>query len=272
MKLEIFGDTTPIDWSAMGIKMPFAPMHDLAQLYELTPQYEKNLGMLMTLQPQDIDRTFETRTITAQQGWDLAQRISYRAKNTIAALDECTPDTVCINLGGGYHHAGKYPDAGYAYSLINDIIWAVDYQLARNKTVGIVDLDFHFGGGTIKYYGYKGINNVWIHDRYHPKGILHQHQYSYAGNPEEKLTVPDMNLPLCQFDKILLNIGTDWYKNDALFGQYGNMEGDDLLDIWKQTITRIINRNIPLCITMGGGYGPYGLKLYESLISWLYWL
>lgn len=279
MKLKIFGDTTPINWSAMGIKMPFAPMHELAQLYELTSQPQGDLGMLMTLQPQDIDRTFETRAITVQQGRDLAQRIAYRAKNTVAALDQCTPNAVCINLGGGYHHAGKYPNMGYAYSLINDIIWAVDYQLEQDKTVGIIDLDFHFGGGTWYKYRYNHWDTVNIIDVHHPQGILQKHgdttgRLSRSYFTTETLSTPRV-FPMCiptNVDKIILNIGTDWYKNDTLFGQYGKMDGGEILDAWKLTIKQITSVNTPLAITMGGGYGPHGLKLYESLISWLCWL
>ena len=273
MKLKIFGDTTPIDWTAMGIKMPFAPMHDLAQLYELTPQYEKNLGMLMTLQPQDIDRTFETRTITAQQGWDLAQRISYRAKNTIAALDQCTPNTICINLGGGYHHAGKYPDTGYAYSLINDIIWAVDYQLAQDKNIGVLDLDFHFGGGTFDYY--RNHPQVYVVDQHNIKqGILHQHEIAENSiritNTIEQTVVSSVYIR--RKDKQIINIGTDIWKGDALFGKYTHRDAENVLEFWISAIMQGIEQGIPTAITMGGGYGPYGLKLYESLISWLCWL
>ena len=274
MKLKIFGDTISIDWSAIGIKMPFAPMHELAQLYEL-----ERMSVLCPIDytkvtDKDIQRTFETNCFISENNkYLLLDRINTRVQNTMSALDQATSDTICINLGGGYHHAGQYPETGYAYSLINDIIWAVDYQLAQNKTVGIIDLDFHFGGGTYSYA--QSTPTVAILDVHHFAGVLYKNQ-DPAGRvtltqwetgklgPERVFaTIPDT------VDKIILNIGTDWYKNDTLFGQNGCMEAEDILFAWQQTIMQITANYTPLAITMGGGYGPHGLKLYQSLISWL---
>jgi acetoin utilization deacetylase AcuC-like enzyme len=266
MNTKLFGDTTPINWQELGVRMPFAPMHELAGKYELTQQPHGDLGMLMTLVPEDILRTFETKTITDTQGYHLAQRIAYRAKNTVAALDQATPSTLCINLGGGYHHAGKYPDTGYAYSLINDICWAVDYQLEQNKTIGIIDLDFHFGGGTLEYYQWN--EHVFIYDSFHPKGVLQKHMHL------EKSLVPDAILTVPHVmdytaDKYILNIGTDWFIDDPLFGKYGHMPAADLIKVWQGTIQQIVDHKIPLAITMGGGYGDVGLSLYSELITWI---
>lgn len=264
MLVKLFGDRTPIDWQALGVKLPFAPMHELAKKYELEFPYlgaaipERNNSVV-----QDICRTFEISKLTFPQDIELIQRINHRVQNTITTLDQATPDTICINLGGGYHHGKKYPKDGYAYSLINDIIWAVDRQLEQGKTVGIIDLDFHFGGGTYEYYAENP--HVFIQDQHHPKGVLHKHEgltYAYT----DELTVIPYVQPV---DKIILNLGTDWFHDDPVFGKYGNMLSHDILVVWMETIQQIVDRKIPLCITMGGGYGSDGLSLYEHLIEWL---
>jgi hypothetical protein len=212
MKLKIFGDTTPIDWTAMGIKMPFAPMHELAQLYELEPNHDI-YNQIWQFNLTDINRTFETHLPEEHPAYaykiDLVDRITYRTNNTIAALDQCTPDTICINLGGGYHHAGKYPDTGYAYSLINDIIWAVDYQLAQDKNIGVLDLDFHFGGGTFDYY--RNHPQVYVVDQHNIKqGILHQHEIAENSiritNTIEQTVVSSVYIR--RKDKQIINIAT----------------------------------------------------------------
>lgn len=251
--------------------MPFAPMHELAEKYEkelVSPDFEYRPDLGISICSSYLDRTFELSAWSMMLHTDshkLVNRIQYRTGNTVAALDQATPDTICVNLGGGYHHAGKYPDTGYAYSLINDIIWAVDYQLEQSKAVGIIDLDFHFGGGTYEHYQWN--EHVQLYDQHHPKGELQKHMaWSYFGNRQTKLAL----FPVWDnMDKILLNIGTDWYKNDALFGRYGRMEADDLLNVWKATISQITQKNIPLAITMGGGYGPDVISLYDDLIQWL---
>lgn len=251
--------------------MPFSPMHELAKKYKLEPPMKP--FELVDFQYYHIEHTLEIQYISANQAQLLAERVMYRMRNTMAALDKSTQDTVCINLGGGMHHAEKYPNTGYAYSLINDICWAVDYQLEQNKTVGIIDLDFHFGGGTYEYYFPN--KEVGLLDIYHPKGILYQHEYMTQRMTRHqwetaRLATPDIFAVIPEtVDKILLNLGTDWYNNDALFGQYGNMEADDLLNVWKETVRQITVPKIPLAITCGGGYGDEGLALYERLIDWL---
>lgn len=277
MKVKLFGDPNPINWEYLGVNMPFAPMHKLAKKYEdrLCNDPYSYIAYYKNPTDKNFKQTFQLSSEKCLVAHSvLCDRIDLRASNTIAALDKCTSDTVCINLGGGYHHAGKHPEDGYAYSLINDIIWAVDRQLANNKTIGIVDLDFHFGGGTYDYY--LGHPKVQLFDSFHPKGLLHKHAHllapeiSYSSGLEDlDLCAPPMKLKEFQKDKIILNLGTDWLFLDPMFGQYGQMMPSDLLDMWRYTITQIAVLNIPLAITMGGGYGDVGLQLYEDLISWL---
>jgi acetoin utilization deacetylase AcuC-like enzyme len=261
--------------------MPFAPMHELAKKYQLTDikgichfeyfdKFEVNLG--------DVKRTFELGQLDPDnlEIENLLCCIANRVTNTMCALQSATPDTICINLGGGYHHAGKYPNTGYAYSLINDIIWAVDYQLEQGKTIGIIDLDFHFGGGTWDEYRYNHWDTVNIIDVHHPQGILQKHgditgRLSRSYFTTETLSTPQV-FPMCiptNVDKIILNIGTDWYQDDVLFGQYGKMLAAELIEVWWDTIRQITVRKIPLAITCGGGYGPGGLNLYAEFISGL---
>ena len=283
MNLKIFGDCTPIDWATLNVRMPFAPMHELAKKYELmTERTNQDFfayaydDMYLTSIKSDILRTFEISEISDLQAKQLWRRISRRSRNTSLALQLATPDTICINLGGGMHHSGKYPYTGYAYSLINDIIWAVDYQLEQGKTIGIIDLDFHFGGGTWDEYRYNHWDTVNIYDVHHPQGILQKHgditgRLSRSYFTTETLSTPRI-FPMCiptNVDKIILNIGTDWYQDDVLFGQYGKMLAAELIEVWWDTVRQITVRKIPLAITCGGGYGPGGLNLYAEFISGL---
>jgi hypothetical protein len=268
MRTLIFGDKTSINWTGLGVRMPFAPMHELAEKYELTNGDEKYfplpLRCIMPLQ-NHIARTFELKyKLTKEQIWELADRIEHRTVNTMAALDACSSDTICINLGGGMHHSGKYPNTGYAYSLINDIIWAVDYQLDKNPDIriGIWDIDFHYAGGTIEYY--RNNPRVDVFSECAPlRGVLYQHQH-----------LRQEGLGCCMLDsntvdKVLLNLGTDYSTEDELFGQYAWYDRAWVMALWKNTITYILEYKKPLAITFGGSYGDAGLSMYEELISWL---
>lgn len=266
MKLKLFGDTTPIPWEDIGVKMPFAPLHKLAQKYEselVKPEPFRITGYSLV----DFKHIFEASDwFTTDQEYQIIQRVEYRTANTIAALDQCTPDTICLNIGGGYHHAGKTPKTGYAYSLINDIIWAVDYQLDKGHAVHIIDLDFHFGGGTIKEYVHNQL--IRIDDIHNPKGYLYEHQKRYPGE-RNHLDVTTNIQPWKQADKVLVNLGTDWLETDPLFGKFNTTHRLLLIDFWTRTINNLLAVNKPLAITLGGGYGEECLELYDALIAWL---
>jgi acetoin utilization deacetylase AcuC-like enzyme len=62
---------------------------------------------------------------------------------------------VCINLGGGFHHA--FPDHGEGFCMINDIAVAIrraqhDKKIARAM---VIDCDVHQGNGTAVIFGHK---------------------------------------------------------------------------------------------------------------------
>ena len=262
MRVKLFGDTTPIDWQALNVKMPFAPMHELVNKYELI-KVEQSYIPKMEIHVDNLDKIFEA-DMSVVEGRELFKRIKYRANNTVAALDQCTSDKVCINLNGGYHHSGKYPNTGYAYSLINDHIWATDYQLEKNPNIriGIWDIDFHYAGGTIEYY----IDNprVDVFSESNPlKGTLHKHQHL------REACLGCYAIELNKVDKILLNLGTDYSKEDKLFGDMAWYDRSWVMAIWKNTITEILRCKKPLAITFGGSYGDAGLSMYEELITWL---
>lgn len=64
------------------------------------------------------------------------------------AVDTSLEDGVSGMLGGGGHHA--YPDHGGALSTVNDIAIGVHYLRTKGiRRVLILDLDAHFGNGTV---------------------------------------------------------------------------------------------------------------------------
>jgi hypothetical protein len=260
MKVKLFGDVTPVDWAALNIRMPFAPMHELAEKYELT-EVKKSYIPALENNVDDLGHIFET-DINVLDGRELFKRVKYRANNTVAALDRCTPDTICINLNGGYHHAGKYPNTGYAYSLINDHIWATDYQLERynNIRIGIWDNDFHYAGGTIEYY--KDSSQVDVFSEHAPlRGVLYKHQHLR----QEGLGCYMFDLNTV--DKVLLNLGTDYSTEDELFGQYAWYDRSWVMAFWKNTIMHVLEHRTPLAITFGGSYGDKGISMYKEIIT-----
>jgi acetoin utilization deacetylase AcuC-like enzyme len=64
------------------------------------------------------------------------------------AARQCLADRVCVNIGGGFHHA--FPDHGEGFCMIHDVAVAIR-RLQRDdqiRTAMTVDCDVHHGNGT----------------------------------------------------------------------------------------------------------------------------
>jgi acetoin utilization deacetylase AcuC-like enzyme len=79
---------------------------------------------------------------------DLVEAFWLAAGGSILAARQCLTDKVCINIGGGFHHA--FPDHGEGFCMIHDVAVAIR-RLQRDgkiRTAMTVDCDVHHGNGT----------------------------------------------------------------------------------------------------------------------------
>ena len=79
---------------------------------------------------------------------DLVDAFWLAAGGSILAAQQCMADKVCLNIGGGFHHA--YPDHGEGFCMIHDVAVAIR-RLQRDgaiRTAMTVDCDVHHGNGT----------------------------------------------------------------------------------------------------------------------------
>ena len=72
---------------------------------------------------------------------------------SILAAERALEDGVCINMGGGFHHA--FPDHGEGFCMINDFAVAIRALQKRGKIrrAMTVDCDVHQGNGTAVIFG-----------------------------------------------------------------------------------------------------------------------
>ncbi|MFL6437928.1 MAG: histone deacetylase [Terriglobales bacterium] len=70
------------------------------------------------------------------------------AGGSILAAERAIDDGVCVNIGGGFHHA--HPDHGEGFCMIHDVAIAIRkmQKLGRIRRVMTVDCDVHHGNGT----------------------------------------------------------------------------------------------------------------------------
>ena len=102
-----------------------------------------------------------TGTLTARE--ELQMEIPYSeelvdafwlaAGGSILAARQAMQDGVCVNLGGGFHHA--FPDHGEGFCMINDVAVAIRVlqREQRIRRAMVVDVDVHQGNGTAVIFG-----------------------------------------------------------------------------------------------------------------------
>src|SRR5438270_5089882 len=79
---------------------------------------------------------------------ELVKAFWLAAGGSILAAEKALEDGVCVNIGGGFHHA--HPDHGEGFCMIHDVAIAIRkmQKLGRIRRAMTVDCDVHHGNGT----------------------------------------------------------------------------------------------------------------------------
>jgi acetoin utilization deacetylase AcuC-like enzyme len=79
---------------------------------------------------------------------DLVDAFWRAAGGSILAARQALADDICINLGGGFHHA--FPDHGEGFCMIHDVAIAIRRMQREDRVHNVmtVDCDVHQGNGT----------------------------------------------------------------------------------------------------------------------------
>ena len=202
------------------------------------------------------------------------------AGGSILAAEHALKDGVCLNIGGGFHHA--FPDHGEGFCMIHDVAIAIrrmqkDGKIRKAMTV---DCDVHHGNGTAAIFAGTTAAEGGLPS--HAAGMrrtvpgdvftisLHQENNYPPVKPPSSIDVdlPDgigdhdylawldnaLSSGLRQFepDLICYIAGADPYKEDQLGGLKLTIEGlkrrDDL-------VLRVAKaKGIPVMVTYAGGY------------------
>ena len=208
---------------------------------------------------------------------------------SILAAERALEDGICLNIGGGFHHA--FPDHGEGFCMINDIAVAIRAMQKRGRIqrAMTIDCDVHQGNGTAAIFGNSshkasilpstsapilgtapGANMVQGSSKDVFTISLHQeHNYPYV-KPASSI---DVNLPdgcgdseylgwldnalssaFRQFEPELICYvaGADPFSQDQLGGLNLTIEGLKQRDELVFRAARA--RDIPVMTTYAGGY------------------
>lgn len=186
----------------------------------------------------------------ATGGTILAARIALKKK------------TAAMNLGGGFHHA--FSNHGEGFCLFNDI--AVAIKVMQNekliKRAMVIDLDLHQGNGTAHiFHDDPSVFTFSIHqENNYPikqKSSMDIGLPDFTGDDEYLKVMNDVIPKIIQKHKpelIIYQAGADPYENDMLGALRLTKEGLRKRD--ELVFNVALKKNIPIAVTLGGGYAP----------------
>jgi len=262
----------------------------------IAPQPASESDVMLVHSPHYVNKLMEG-SLSARE--ELQMEIPYSPQvvdtflihtgGSIFAAELALKDGVCVNLGGGFHHA--FPDHGEGFCMMHDFAVAIR-SLQKRKLIQramTVDCDVHQGNGTAAIFG--GAHTM-------PAALPSAHQASVFGlaggkmlygNSKDVFTISlhqennypmfkppssiDVNLPdgigdddylawldnalssgLRQFEPELICYiaGADPYREDQLGGLALTIEGLKHRDELVFRVARA--RDIPVMVTYAGGY------------------
>jgi acetoin utilization deacetylase AcuC-like enzyme len=128
----------------------------------VAPQPAGDDDVLLAHTPKWV-RALREKALTAQEEMtleipfspDLVDAFWLHAGGSIQAAELALQEGICVNVGGGFHHA--YPGHGEGFCMINDIAIAAFRMLKDKKAsrIMIVDCDVHQGNGTAAIFNPK---------------------------------------------------------------------------------------------------------------------
>ncbi|MBV9148081.1 MAG: histone deacetylase [Acidobacteria bacterium] len=219
---------------------------------------------------------------------ELVKAFWLSAGGSILAAQRALEDGVCVNVGGGFHHA--HPDHGEGFCVIHDVAIAIRkmQKLGRIRRAMTLDCDVHHGNGTAAIFPPKrdkgrplpSVSAAQVKSEVLTEApaseaevftiSLHQANNYPAYKPASSI---DVNLPdgtgdeqylawldqalssgLRQFSPELICYiaGADPYREDQLGGLDLSIEGLKRRDELVFRVAR--TRRIPIMVTYAGGY------------------
>ena len=238
----------------------------IAGIELIAPKLASAAALSRVHDPEYVDavRTGKRRELAESQGfhWDPALWKMVCSSNggvVAAAIEALRTRRVSGSLSSGLHHARRARGVGFC--TFNGLVLAARAAFdAGARTVLILDLDAHCGGGTHELI--HGDERIWqvdvsvnAFDRYEPLGnnqleMVHDGS-RYLPTIERKLTWLEREAP--KFDICLYNAGMDPFAGCPIGGMQGVTqkvlcEREAAVFSWCQM------RGVPIAFVLAGGY------------------
>lgn len=229
--------------------------------------------------------------------WKLLSPMRYATQGTIDAAFLALKRGIGINLGGGYHHAKSSHGGGFCFYA--DIPLAIKKlrELKPDLQVLYLDLDAHQGNGVASYF--VDDPNTYIVDCFnehnYPRDRLAKERVNkvigaasiYCAEHKNHRRGPGFECTDCKehylhavrkglddacdefkSDIIFYNAGTDCFQEDQIGAMALSEQG--IIDRDEMVFQKADALQIPLCMTLSGGYSPKSAAIISASLLNLY--
>jgi len=213
---------------------------------------------LMTgvLSPADISR------LELPFSPEIARAHRLAAGGTLLAARHALETGVGLHAGGGAHHAFK--DHGEGYCAVNDIAFAILSLRSEGmiETAAVIDLDVHQGNGTASIFEMDpdtftfSMQQWGLYPEVRRRSSLDIELAAGTGDAEyyDKLRHGLRAVMESKPDLVVYQAGVDVWEHDRLGGLKLTESGIKDRDMAVYDICRVYQ--VPVAVTLGGGYGP----------------
>jgi len=232
-----------------------------------TPEYIKSLQDSRT-----VASVAEIPYLSWVPNWILQRKIlnpmRLATQGTVDAVNLALEEGVAFNLSGGYHHARTDRQLG-GLCFFADISLAINMVREKHptcKTIVVVDLDAHRGNGLAQVRGDD--QDTFIFDMYSEPNYPGSYDLQHARPTDTMIPVANgvseaeyltmladklaNMIDRVKPDLVIYNAGTDIYAGDAL-GRM-NVSAQGIITRDEHVFQVVRSRNIPLAMTLSGGY------------------
>ncbi len=216
----------------------------------------------------------EMRVIGFHYSPELIDREMTIASGTVVGALHALENKVAMNIAGGTHHA--YSDRGEGFCILNDQAVAAKYLLNHGfvNRVAIIDLDVHQGNGTAEICA--GDDRIFTFSMHGEKNYPFRKEQSDWDIGLETGTTDSTYLNILKNaltkifnefkpDFVFYQSGVDVLETDRLGHLALTINGCKLRD--ELVISKCQECEIPLQISMGGGYSPDLDKILEAHLN-----
>jgi acetoin utilization deacetylase AcuC-like enzyme len=213
----------------------------------------------------------EQRRIGLPLSARLVERSTHISKGTIEACHYAFENKIAFNGAGGTHHAGT--NWGEGFCLLNDQAIAANYLLFSKLSANIliIDLDVHQGNGTAQIF--ENESRVFTFSMHGANNFPYRKEKSDLDIPlpdgmqgDEYLAILKDTLPQLiaqqKPDFIFYLAGVDVLATDKLGKLALSKEACKARD--RFVFEQCIANNIPVQVSMGGGYSPNVKDIVEA--------